>query len=961
MSCERVQEKLGSYLLGEVDEDERAEVERHVKHCAACQGEMESLSGAIHAIYAGADRPAARDREAVRPQPAPAPHLRWRRYLVPLAAMALFSVTLAAGVRIWRDHVLAKRPFFYELFGPAPAEAPSKFAAESSTSSAALAAYEDKLRSAGTAGQSVALADEVLVVARDDLDEERKSAGLEKSGYAGGNERAARALRQLGYTAAAAEPPKSPPARQPAKFRAARARLDGPARGEEPAPSKPVRTEQAPSEPAAPTQGALRARDAEGKTIAELPLAHTDVRAEVTGYLASTQVRQRFHNSTESAIEAVYVFPLPSGAAVHDFAMQVGERRIIGLIRPRAEAERLYREARARGQTASLLTQERTNIFTQNVANIAPAEDVEITIAYSETLPYEDGRYEYVFPMVVGPRYIPGSAVSPQPAPSPGATVDPGGGTSPDTDQVPDASRITPPVLAAGERSGHDVSLEVSIDAGVPVTSTESPTHPISVEPTGVDRSLVRLAERDAIANRDFVLRWRVAGDATRLGLLAHRDAQHGGFFTLMMVPPLDPQESEVMPREVTFVVDTSGSMSGVPIKMCKELVQRTLLSLRPDDRFNIVTFSGRSAHLSEQMLANTKENVARGLAFLERFRGDGGTEMLRGIEDYLALPADPFYLRVVCFLTDGYVGNEDRILATIRERGQGARWFAFGIGSSINRMLIEGIGKLGHGASMVVLPRDEAAGEKAVKRFFAMIDAPVLVDVKLDFGTLPVTDVFPAQVNDLFTGEPLTLVGRYRVGASGTITVSGRTGSRWRDFTLPVTLPDAASQHEVLGAVWARRKIGELSEALLGKPGDATLIQAITQLALEFRLTSAYTAFVAVDQSRVVGDGKPLRILQPVELPEHVSREATEREVNGAVRVPAWGLTLAPNAAGEITVTAVDDGARAAVGAGDVLVSVERTQVRGLLHLESLLLQCAGPSVVIGFRSAGALTLPLP
>ncbi len=325
--------------------------------------------------------------------------------------------------------------------------------------------------------------------------------------------------------------------------------------------------QRAPSAASANT-GALTALDSTGKPAGACPLKHTAVQAEISGFLARATVTQEFHNPFQQKIEAVYTFPLPQNAAVDDMTMHVGTRVVKGKIKPREEARAIYEAARASGRVASLLDQERPNIFTQSVANIMPGEKVTIVISYVETLKFEDGSYEFVFPMVVGPRYIPGAPTGKQ-----------GGGWSPDTNRVPDASRITPPVAVPGTRAGHDISLEVKLDAGVPIDSVACATHEVLVRRPSASAAVVRLKDQATLPNKDFILRYDVAGRKIQDAVLVHR-AERGGFFTLILQPPERVAAEEVTPKELVFVLDTSGSMSGFPIEKAKETMQ--LRSERP-------------------------------------------------------------------------------------------------------------------------------------------------------------------------------------------------------------------------------------------------------------------------------------------------------------------------------------------------------------------------------------------
>ena len=714
------------------------------------------------------------------------------------------------------------------------------------------------------------------------------------------------------------------------------------------------------------TQGTLRAKTAAGETAGEFPLKHTEVAAELSGFFARTDVEQTYTNPFREVIEAVYVFPLPALGAVNDFVMEVGGRKIVGLIRAREEAERIYAEARARGQTASLLTQERPNVFTQSVANIEPGGEVKIRITYFERLAYDKGGYEWVFPMVVGPRYVGGT---PQPAtgrPTDPATGAPttGGGTAAPTDRVPDADRITPPVLRPGERSGHDIGLTVTLDAGLPIAELRSAAHQVDIAEPSSSRRVIKLQAADTIPNQDFVLRWSVAGAATRFGVLAHRDEQ-GGFFTLLLQPPAAPADAQVTPREVTFLLDVSGSMQGLPLALSKAVVERTLDRLRPDDTFNLFHFASGNGQLWDKPRGRSAENVAEAKRFLERLEGGGGTEMLAGVRRALRAEHDPAQLQMFVFLTDGFIGDEEEILRLVETERGAARFFMFGVGSSVNRYLVDGIAEHGGGTSEIVLP--QAAGDacRAVDRLFAAIDSPVLVDVKLDWSGLPVEDVYPARLPDLFAGQTINVVGRYRSAAAGTAWVEARVGARVLRLPVAVTLPEAQPEHAALAPLWARWRIDELSkrELTADERGREELQRQITELAVDFRLVSPYTAFVAVDESRVVGNGRPLRVLQPVELPAGVSYDGVfgEAPVGEAVEIPGWGLTVQATESGKLRVGAVQDrsaAARAGIRAGAELRSVNRTAVHDLTHLEGLLLQSSG-SVRLELEPGGSVDLP--
>src|SRR2546421_5662952 len=395
------------------------------------------------------------------------------------------------------------------------------------------------------------------------------------------------------------------------------------------------------------TPGSLQVLDAKGQPRGLCPLKHTDVKAEISGFLSRVRVTQEFENPFKEKIEAVYTFPLPQNAAVDDMTMQVGDRMVKGKILRREEAQNVYEAAKSNGQVASLLDQERPNIFTQSVANIMPGEKVTVTISYVETLKYEGGSYQFVFPMVVAPRYIPGMPTSAS-----------AGGTSPNTTQVPDASKITPPVTPKGTRAGHDISVDVTLDAGVPVESIESKSHEIDVERPNVGSAHVRLKNKDEIPNRDFVLKYDVAGKRVEDALLTHR-TDKGGFFTFILQPPERVTVEDVTPKEIVFVLDTSGSMMGFPIEKAKEAMKLALDGLYPQDTFNLITFAGDTHILFDKPVPATKENLAKAQAFLSSREGSGGTEMMKAIKAALDPSDAQDHIRIVCFMTDGEVGND--------------------------------------------------------------------------------------------------------------------------------------------------------------------------------------------------------------------------------------------------------------------------------------------------------------
>ena len=628
--------------------------------------------------------------------------------------------------------------------------------------------------------------------------------------------------------------------------------------------------------------GALTVVDSKGKPKSICPLKHTDVKAEISGFISRVVVTQEFENPFKEKIEAVYTFPLPQNAAVDDMTMIVGERTIKGKVLPRDEAQAVYDAAKSSGKVASLLDQERPNIFTQSVANILPGEQVKITISYVDTLKYEDGAYEFVFPMVVGPRYVPGAS----------AGEKGGNGFSSDTDRVPDASRITPNAAPAEMRSGHDISLEVSLDAGLILDSIDSKTHPIDIQRPDLHSAHLRLKDSETIPNKDFILRYDVAGKAIQDALLTHR-SEKGGFFTMILQPPERVTAQDVTPKELVFVLDTSGSMSGFPIEKAKETMKLALDNLYPSDTFNLITFAGDTEILFPRPVAATADNLAKAQAFLESRSGSGGTEMMIAIKAALAPSDDQSHVRIVCFMTDGYVGNDMEIISEVQKH-QNARVFAFGIGSSVNRFLLDKIAETGRGEVEYVALNDD--GSAAARRFHERVRNPLLTDISIDWNSLPVSDVYPQRIPDLFGAKPVILTGRFSRAGRATIKLKGKAAGT--DFVreIPVELPDTMASNDVLAPLWARARVDNLMSqdyagAQAGKM-QTDLKKTITQLGIEYRLMTQFTSFVAVEEMVVTDGGKPRRIDVPVEVPEGVNRVDQEQinySANGGYLMQAY------------------------------------------------------------------------
>jgi Ca-activated chloride channel family protein len=597
--------------------------------------------------------------------------------------------------------------------------------------------------------------------------------------------------------------------------------------------------------------GALTALDRDGTPVAACPLEHTDVEATVSGFVARVVVTQRFANPGREAVEALYTFPLSEHAAVDAMEMRTGDRVIRGTVKEREEARRLYEAAKAAGKLAGLLDQERPNVFTQAVANLVPGATVTVRIEYVEPLVFADGRFEFAFPTVVGPRFNP-----------------PG--------RVPDAGKVTPPVTPEGTRAGHDLAIRVDVDAGVPIGGVRAPLHAVDVERPSKTRARVRLRARAEIPNRDFVLRWTVSGDTVRSSVLTHRRAGEDGYATFVLVPPARVPAAAAAPKELVFVVDRSGSQSGLPLGKAKETLHWILDHMNPNDTFQVVSFSNTTELLFERPQPASFAMKAKARRYVDALEADGGTHMAEAIERVCALPADGNRLRIVTFMTDGYVGNDFEILDLVRRLRGTSRWFPFGTGNSVNRFLIDGMAKLGGGEAEYALLNE--SGEAIARKFWQRIASPVLTDVRVAFDGLDVVQVLPDAPADVWAERPLVLQARYRRAGRGRVVLRGFQGGRPYEQALDVTLPERAGANAAIASMWARAKVDDLMArdlaALQSGTFPAPVRAAIVEVALAHRLVTQFTSFVAVEE-RVVNEGGTVRTVQvPVEMPQGVRYE---------------------------------------------------------------------------------------
>jgi Ca-activated chloride channel family protein len=571
---------------------------------------------------------------------------------------------------------------------------------------------------------------------------------------------------------------------------------------------------------------------------------NTAVTMHISGLVARVSVRQEFHNQGDEWTEGVYVFPLPDEAAVDRMRLHIGERFIEGEIREKEQARKDYEQARSEGRKASLVEQERPNLFTTSVANIAPGERVVVEIEYLEDLRYDGGTFTIRFPMTLTPRYIPGSPVPDRE----------GSGWSEDTTRVNDASRITPPHVTGSEE--HRISLEALIDAGMPLEIVASRYHPVDVsEDNG--RYTVTLSDDAVPLDHDFELVWRPVPSAAPRAMLFSETIAGQPHYLLMVVPPDTANEVPVsMPRELIFVVDTSGSMHGASIAQAKQALGRALDGLAAGDRFNIIDFNSSTRALYHQGVPADAANIAHARRFVERLEANGGTEMLPALGLALDAAGSAAWLRQVVFITDGSVGNEEELYSMIESRLGNARLFTVGIGSAPNSWFMRKAAELGRG-SFVVISALHEVGEQ-MDRLFGKLANPQVTDINVGWPGGAVTESYPDIVPDLYVGEPVTVRARastaFQPGSIVRVSGNSVAGAWARELTL-----DSDAEHPGIGALWARAKIAALHDQER-RGGDAAALQkAVVDTAIGHHLVSKYTSLIAVDKTPVRPAGTAL------------------------------------------------------------------------------------------------------
>lgn len=579
------------------------------------------------------------------------------------------------------------------------------------------------------------------------------------------------------------------------------------------------------------------------------PLKKTSVKATINGMIADTYVVQTYTNEGTKPINAQYVFPASTKVTIHGMQMQIGNQLVTAVIKEKEVAEEEFEAAKSEGKSASMLSEERSNVFTMDVANIMPGDVVSIELHYTELIMPVDGSYQFVFPTVVGPRYV-----------SP--LIDDCGGRE---------EWVGTPYLSEGTPPTDEYDIDVTVSSAVPITSLASSSHSIDIGWTENTSAHITLADpSDYAGNRDFILDYKLTGDEIGTGLIVNK-GENENVFMLMIQPPERYELEEIPPREYIFVLDVSGSMSGFPLNTAKKLINNLVSGLRETDTFNLILFSGTSYKMANRSVPATEENIKKAVKMISEQKGAGGTEISAALEDALSTPADKDVARNIVIISDGYVYGEAEVFKIVNENMNKAEFFSFGIGRAVNRNLIEGIATIGQGEPFIVTDEEEA--DEIAEKFRTYIQSPILTDIKVSFEGFDAYDVEPAMLPTLYANKPIVLLGKWHGEATGTINIGGMTGGG--AYSQSISVADAITgENDALGYLWARKRVERLTD--YGAGGDNPDVQEeVTQIGLNYSMITPYTSFIAVLDVVRNPDGESTDVNQPQHLPLEVSNLA--------------------------------------------------------------------------------------
>ena len=582
------------------------------------------------------------------------------------------------------------------------------------------------------------------------------------------------------------------------------------------------------------------------------PLKETNVTTNISGVIADTYVTQVYANEGETPISARYVFPASTKVSVHGMKMTVGNQIVTAKIKEKEEAKEEYDKAQSEGKTASLLEQQNPNVFTMDIANIMPGDTISIELHYTEFINPVEGTYQFIFPTVVGPRYA---------APA-----------NRDDDSVNTDEWIASPYLAEGSTVTGKYNINVNLSTGVPITGLTSKSHKINIDWDDNSVAHVSLSDPKAFAgNRDFILDYKLTSQDISSGL-ALSTGENENFFMLTVQPPERYETTDIPEREYIFVLDVSGSMNGYPLDTAKELISNLVSNLRETDSFNLILFSGDAALLSESSLPATSRNIRKAMRLIDNQEGYGGTNLSTAVETALKLPSTEDVSRSIVIITDGYVSGETDTFDLIQENLGAASVFPFGIGTSVNRYLIEGIAAAGQGEAFIVTDKEDAT--ETAERFRTYITSPILTNMQITYDGFDVYDVEAGTLSTLYAQKPIIVFGKWSGEPSGTIRLTGKTGKKDYTLEIPVAEASTSSDNSALPYLWARKRLERLTDYGTYKD-NPDIKEEVTQLGLTYNMLTSYTSFIAVLDVVRNDTGNSTNVDQPNPLPLQVSNLA--------------------------------------------------------------------------------------
>ncbi len=607
-------------------------------------------------------------------------------------------------------------------------------------------------------------------------------------------------------------------------------------------------------------------------SVDRFPLKETSVTTNIDGIIAETYVVQTYANEGEAPINASYVFPASANVTIHGMQMIIGDNIVTAQIKEKEEAKEEFQEAKSEGKSASLLEQQRPNVFTMDIANIMPGDDVRIELHYTELVEPEENVYQFVFPTVVGPRYasIPEAESEEEDA----AEGNSDGGTS-------ENDWVETPYLTEGTTPPGNYNITVNLSAGVPIADISCKSHDIRVAQNGNSSAKITLADpagqtsgntaADYAGNRDFILEYKLNGEEVNCGLMLNRvqSEEDENYFMLMVQPPERCEAEDIPPREYMFVLDVSGSMSGFPLDTAKDLIKNLVGNLRETDSFNLMMFANDAFLMAPASVAATEDNIKTALRLIDEQEGGGGTELAPALKGALSFLGDQNEARSVVIITDGYISGETEIFDIIDDNLDKVSFFSFGIGTSVNRYLIDGIAKAGIGESFVVTDSSEAA--ETAERFRTYIESPILTDIQVSYDGFEVYDVEPAKLPTLFAQRPIVVYGKWKGEPSGTIKVTGNNGTAKFVQEIPVDQIKPLPANDAIRYLWARKRIERLTDYGINE-NNPEIRKEVTQIGLTYSMMTPYTSFIAVIDTIRNPEKESKDVNQPLPLPLQVS-----------------------------------------------------------------------------------------